>query len=62
VIDLKNDLTLLRELLELTSYACFISYELFMFQDIMYSSLFDFSLDKVRRDVKKLNSRERIEN
>jgi len=62
VIDLKNDLTLLKELLELTSYACLVSHELFMFQDIMYSSLFDFSLDKVRRDVKKSNSRERVEN
>jgi len=62
VIDLKNDLTLLKKLLELASHACFVSHELFMFQDIMYSSLFDFSLDKVRRDVKKSNSRKRVEN
>jgi len=62
VTNLKNDLTLLRKLLELTFHACLVSYELFIFQNIMYSSLFDFSSNKVRRNVKKLNSRERVEN
>ncbi len=60
MIDLESDPTLLGRLLELAPHACLVSHELFMFQDIMYSPLFDFLLGKVRRDVKKSNSRERV--
>lgn len=59
VTDLKSDSTLLRRLSELT-FSVF--HELFIFQDIIYSSLFDFLSDKVRRDIKKSNSRKKIEN